>query len=274
MDDLFTHIMERKAAFVVVFFIVFTLSYIILVAIDFVPEPVTESGLVEEAEDTSAEENEEAGAETSSNVMKETIGEMSGGADSEIDMTLESSEPGQTDLEPTVVSEDVSDLSLGLSGGENIEPTVPVGQRVLPVKLTIDSLDREVAVLNPQSRVIADLDEALLAGVVRHPDSAGLGEDGNVFILGHSSYLPTVFNKNFQAFNGIQNLQWGDSIELTSGAYVYEYQVDKVYRARAQDLTVPIAGDEKRLTLATCNSFGSTDDRFIVEAKQIGVRAL
>ena len=50
---------------------------------------------------------------------------------------------------------------------------------------------------------------------------------------------------------------------------VYEYRVEKVYRAKAQDLTVPIAGTGNRLTLATCNSFGSVDDRYIVEAKRI-----
>jgi LPXTG-site transpeptidase (sortase) family protein len=86
--------------------------------------------------------------------------------------------------------------------------------------------------------------------------------------------LPVVINKNFQAFNGIQDLQWGDTIELYADGAVFEYEVERVYRARAQDVTVPIAGKEKRLTLATCNSFGSTDDRYIVEARQIQVRTL
>jgi len=55
---------------------------------------------------------------------------------------------------------------------------------------------------------------------------------------------------------------------------VYEYRVEKVYRAEAKDVTVPIAGHGRTLTLATCNSFGSVDDRYIVEAKQVGVRQL
>ena len=118
------------------------------------------------------------------------------------------------------------------------------------------------------------MDTALLEGAVRHPDSAKLAQNGNVFILGHSSYLPTVINKNFQAFNGIQELAWGDTIEVSSGSHVYVYEVEKVFKAQASDLTVPIAGEERRLTLATCNSFGSTDDRFIVEAREIEVRSL
>jgi len=86
--------------------------------------------------------------------------------------------------------------------------------------------------------------------------------------------LPRVFNKNFQAFNGIQNLEWGDKIEVHTDGFVYEYRVDKVYKAKAEEVTVPIADTGRMLTLATCNSFGSVDDRYIVEAKQVGKSAI
>ena len=145
-----------------------------------------------------------------------------------------------------------------------------IGQ--LPEKITFNTLNRSVTVLNPTSKSIKDLDNALLSGVVRHPDSAILGQSGTVFILGHSSYLPKVINPNFQAFNGIQNLKWGDTISVESNSKVYIYRVDKAYKARAKDTTVSIAGKEKRLILATCNSFGSVDDRFIVEANLIEVK--
>ncbi len=137
---------------------------------------------------------------------------------------------------------------------------------VLPAFIYIDALDRTISISNPTSREISDLDKALLSGAVRHPDSATLDQLGTVFILGHSSYLPSVRNKNFQAFNGIQDLKWGDTIKITATEGEYVYRVDKVYRAKAQDITVPIAGSTKRLVLATCNSFGSVDDRYIVEA--------
>ena len=150
-----------------------------------------------------------------------------------------------------------------------IEPVVkaePVNP-VYPTNIYIAALDRNIAVQNPTSRNIADLDAALLKGAVRHPDSATLERTGTVFILAHSSYLPVVHNKAFQAFNDIQKLKWGDLIEITTAEGLYVYRVDKVYRAKAHEVTVPIAGTEKRLFLATCNSFGSTDDRYIVEAE-------
>lgn len=155
------------------------------------------------------------------------------------------------------------------------EPVVeaePVEQ--FPVSIHFDSLDKTVAVLNPTSRSIADLDAALLDGVVRHPDSADFHEVGNIFILGHSSYLPNVFNKNYQAFNDIQKLTWGDTIRLRSKDMEYVYTVDRVYKAKASEVVVPNSRGEAKLTLATCNSFGSKDDRFIVEASLVSTKAL
>lgn len=209
-------IWSKKVTFLFVYFIVFLFSYLVLVAIDFIPEPVTEEEVQVEA---------------------------------------------LADAMPVLQVEEI------------IEEPVVV-EEIFPTEIYIERLDKTIEVLNPISRTIADLDAALLDGVVRHPDSAHLAQEGNVFILGHSSYLPNVFNKNFQAFNGIQELEWGDTIEVRSENEVFVYRVEKVFKARAQDVTVPIAGDEKILTLATCNSFGSSDDRYIVEARQIESRVL
>jgi LPXTG-site transpeptidase (sortase) family protein len=150
-----------------------------------------------------------------------------------------------------------------------VVPEIEIKEPSFPTSMYIAALDRNIDILNPASRSVEDLDKALLDGTVRHPDSATLERNGTVFILGHSSYLPVVNNKNFQAFNGIQKLKWGELIEVTSAEGKYIYRVEKVYRAKAQNVTVPIAGEDRRLVLATCNSFGTTDDRYIVEAKLI-----
>ena len=139
----------------------------------------------------------------------------------------------------------------------------------LPIKISFDSLDREAVVLNAELDTIEALDAALLEGVVRHPDSADFKNTGTIFLLGHSSYLPNVKNKNFQAFNGIQKLKWGDTIRLESNDTEYVYSVDRVYEAKASDASVPLQYETAKLVLATCNSFGSKDDRYIVEASLI-----
>lgn len=149
---------------------------------------------------------------------------------------------------------------------ENIDP--------YPTKIILDALDREVAVVNPESRSVTALDNALLTGVVRHPDSADFKTEGTIFLFGHSSYLPNVINKNFQAFNGIQKLSWGDTIRLQSSDADYVYSVDRVYKASANDATVKIEMGKPKLTLVTCDSFGSKSDRFVVEATLIETKPL
>jgi LPXTG-site transpeptidase (sortase) family protein len=172
----------------------------------------------------------------------------------------------ELDVSPSEAVDDTADeLATTSASGGSVAP-VP-DDEAFPVILIFDSLNgRELPVLNPQSRAVADLDAALLSGVVRHPDSARFGQEGTMFILGHSSYLPSVNNRFFQAFNGIQNLTWGDTIRVRSSATEYVYQVERVYEAKASELDVPIATRGQRLTLATCDSFGSKDDRYIVEA--------
>lgn len=145
----------------------------------------------------------------------------------------------------------------------------------LPVSIVFDSLDgKEVKVLNPEEGSIEALDTALLSGVVRHPDSADFKNKGTIFILGHSSYLPNVMNKNFQAFNGIQKLEWGDSIRLRSNDTEYVYSVERVYEAKAVDAEVEIEMGTSKLVLATCNSFATKDDRYVVEAVLVGSHAI
>lgn len=213
-QNFITQIMEQKVAFLVAFFCIFTLSYGLLFALDFYPEPVTSKV-----------------ASTTASVA--------------------------TTAQPVKIVTATTTAP---------EPVQNIGADTLPLTLIIPALDRTVTVLNPSSNTVAAMDAALLKGVIRHPESATFGEEGTMFILGHSSYLPTVHNRNFQALNGIQNLKWGDTITINAQNTAYTYKVEKTYKAKASDLTIPISGAGKHLTLATCNSFGTKDDRYIVEA--------
>lgn len=214
--SLFDAIWAKKVPFLVAFFVIFTVTYGVLYAIDFLPEAPQETE-VEEATGTETDEVEEADTD------------------------------GDTPEAPVA----------------RVSPSNPIA-------IAIPSLDRSVKVLNPDDSSVAALDEALLSGVVRHPDSAQLGEEGNILILGHSSYLPTVLNSNYQAFNGVQKLNWGDTIVLESAdGIVYTYRVEKVYEEKASEVQIKTDVTGKRLTLITCNSFGTKEDRFIVEATLI-----
>lgn len=178
---------------------------------------------------------------------------------------------------PTISNSTTIKNSVGATT-EDIKETAPevnVSVEPLPLSIIFDSLDnKEVKVLNPKTDSVAALDAALLSGVVRHPSSADFENTGTILLLGHSSYLPVVHNKNFQAFNGIQKLVWGDTIRLRSADTEYVYSVDRVYEAKASDAEISIEKGVAKLTLATCNSFGTKDDRFVVEATLIDTHSI
>jgi LPXTG-site transpeptidase (sortase) family protein len=140
-----------------------------------------------------------------------------------------------------------------------------------PERILINGVDIDLPVLNPESVDIGVLDNALLSGSVRYPHSARLGEDGNMFIFGHSSGLPVVKNQMFKAFNNIPELEKGDVITVIGGGMEYVYRVDNVRLTDVNEGLVDLSQKNgKKLTLSTCNSFGAKSERWVVEADFVG----
>ena len=169
--------------------------------------------------------------------------------------------------------------SLGEEGTGNVSSNEPsfalsAGEGELPERIEIPSLGIRATVANPGSARVSVLDAALLSGTVRYPGSGVLGEEGNVLIFGHSSHLPVVYNQAFKAFNEIQHLQKGEVITVYGETRAYAYEVVKVEEANASTDAIPLAVNGAYLTLATCNNFGSKEDRFIVTAKLIAAEEL
>lgn len=157
------------------------------------------------------------------------------------------------------------------AGAQQRQEDVVNAAPVYPDRIVIPSLGKELPVSNPQTRNIAALDEELKSAVVRYPDAATLGQNnGNTLIFGHSSHLPVVRNKLYKAFNDIETLSVGDTVQAYSGGDVYTYHVTRVYEASAEDDSIPLATDGHQLTLLTCDTFGKKSDRFVVEAKFVG----
>ena len=224
--QLYVSRLEERLVFFLVFTGVLALSYGLFFVVDFLPEKPTLT---------------ESSFVSASSVASEVL-------------ALEENLDENSAMGVNAPKED-SDV---LTTNETVDPH--------PNRIIFDTLDKEVPVLNPESRSIESLDTALLSGAVRHPDSADFVQEGTIFLFGHSSYLPTVINKNFQAFNGIQKLKWGDTIRLQSSDTEYVYRVDRVYETSAVNAEVTIETGKSKLTLVTCDSFGSKSDRFVVEA--------
>lgn len=175
-------------------------------------------------------------------------------------LTLENAFPGIVD---TIIVP-VTETGVAVSKGEG----------ELPLRIEIPALGIETTVANPESTKIADLDRALLGGAVRYPGTGVLGEKGNVLLFGHSSQLPVVHNQAFKAFNDIQNLRTGELIHVYGENKKYTYAVEKVEQANASTDAIPLSSDGARITLATCDNFGSKSDRFVVTAVLTGIESL
>ncbi len=225
VEAVYENINANKRAFFAVFFIVVLVTYTVLYALDFYPEPKT---TIDEPEIETVEE--------SVNTIVTTEVEHKELVQKDFEFSIQSAEPSTTSI-------------------------------MLPSRIVIPNSKTDVVILNPDSVDMTKLDTALLDGVIRHPQSADMDDKGNILILGHSSYLPNVFNRNFQAFNGIQNLVWGDQIFIYGqDGEEQVYRVDRVYLAKASETVIDNEWGKSKLTLVTCNSFASKDDRYIVEA--------
>jgi LPXTG-site transpeptidase (sortase) family protein len=144
----------------------------------------------------------------------------------------------------------------------------------LPTKVVIPSIGVNTPVDNPATLDVNTLDGYLSSAAVRYPTSATLDQQGNVIIFGHSSYLPVVIDQHFKTFDGIQNLVPGDLIYVYSDEHEFEYSVTSEQKESELSDSIPLTTTGHTLTLATCDSFTTKTDRFIVTATLVGSSAL
>lgn len=138
----------------------------------------------------------------------------------------------------------------------------------VPTRVLIAKIGVDQPILNPSDNSVSVLDQSLLKGVVRYPESGLLGEKKNMFLFGHSTGYKVVQNQAFKAFNRLNELEVGDEIIVMSETEAYVYAVTSKKEVSAQDAYVEF-NDTQTITLSTCNAFGQKEDRYIVDAKFI-----
>lgn len=185
----------------------------------------------------------------------------------------------QSDNSPALASADeVSLADLPVLGDEEIAniqlksaPAV-IQKPVAPTRIVIDSIGLDLPVQNTASRDLAKLDIALEKGPVRYIDSAQLNVPGNMLVFAHSSHLPIVHNKMYQAFNRLPELVAGDTISVYGvDGKQYLYNVTSVRKTNAADGLIDLSASQgTKLTLSTCDTLTSKASRFVVEADFVG----
>lgn len=176
----------------------------------------------------------------------------------------------------TSVSSNTSSDSLALSSLPQLGDAAPTSDAtstagVLPDHITISAIGLDLAIQNPSTRDVQTLDDLLVHGPARYVDSAKLGENGTMIIFAHSSHLPIVHNKMFQAFNRIPELSAGDTITLEGGGKQYLYSVVSVVKADASDTKIDLSPTlGTRLVLVTCDTLTGKSARYVLTADYVG----
>jgi LPXTG-site transpeptidase (sortase) family protein len=134
-----------------------------------------------------------------------------------------------------------------------------------PDRISISKIGIDVAIQKPQSQIVSVLDQALNLGPVYYPGSGHI-EKGNVLVFGHSTNWQIVQNQAYKTFNNLNKMSNGDEIVLTADNKRFIYKVEKVYRSDENNTEIFFNTSKRTLTLATCDSFGKKQDRWVVEA--------
>lgn len=183
---------------------------------------------------------------------------------------------GMADALPEAADEDTGVEETVTRPGTTQVPIQPGGDArttgELPVRVAAKTIGLDVAVRNPTTTDVDELDTELLKGSVRYPTSGTLGVDGTVLLFGHSSYLPVVHNQNFKAFNGIQKLKEGDIVSVFSQDREYRFTVTGVRLADAKEDVVELPSAGQHLVMVTCDSFGTKSDRYVLTADLLDIR--
>lgn len=127
----------------------------------------------------------------------------------------------------------------------------------------------EAAIVFPAGNDFETLNRSLASGVVHYPGSTLPGEVGNILLFGHSSRLPAVRNPAYAAFNRLADLAIGDIVRIRHGGAEHWYRVTSSRIQAADDARIALDHTGRRLTLATCTTFGSRENRFVIEAEYL-----
>lgn len=138
----------------------------------------------------------------------------------------------------------------------------------------IPALKSNTPVSEAASMADADVLKVLAAGVAMYPNGIHPGENGNVFIAGHSTGEPWKGPYRF-AFMNINKLKTGDTILVDYNKTRYTYSVTETQVINPQDTHfIESAGETPTLSLMACWPLWTAKHRMIIKAKLVAINPL
>ncbi len=145
-------------------------------------------------------------------------------------------------------------------------------------RIIIPKIDKNIPLIDsdPQKLMNADwkslektFQKDLENGVIHYPGTANPGEEGNVFITGHSSYYPWAPGSFKSVFARLKDVEMGDDIIVYYNQEKHHYVVREKKEVKNNDVSVLEQGKGKFLTLMTCSPVGTNIKRLVVIAEEI-----
>ncbi len=143
-----------------------------------------------------------------------------------------------------------------------------------PGKLSIPRLNIQVPLV--WSKDPTDFEKDLAQGVIHYPGTALPGEQGTIYVSGHSSDYIWKKDAYSQVFTKINYLTAGDDVfvevyGLDGKTYAYRYQVVGSAIYKPDDQLQFIDNSVPKLNLSTCWPIGTSQDRIVVSATQVSL---
>ncbi|MCR4306137.1 MAG: sortase, partial [Candidatus Daviesbacteria bacterium] len=154
-----------------------------------------------------------------------------------------------------------------------IQYRIPINNSKYKSGVVTEKFEIIIPKINLQSQVIPDVDpfnkneylNALSKGVAHAKDTALPGEEGNVFIFGHSTDVPFNVARLNAVFYLINKLKPGDEIKLSYNGKGYKYIVNSTTIIGSKEVNYLQNNSKSRtLTLMTCWPPGTTFKRLLV----------
>ena len=155
-----------------------------------------------------------------------------------------------------------------LEESEKPDPTKATTNGEIPEsKITIDSIGVNAPIIwNANARNVQD---QLNKGVVHIVGSAVPGDDGNIFLTGHSSDLWWTPGEHKTVFALLDKLENGNEINLSYNGGSFQYRVYNKEVVSKEDVARFVATDKAQsLTVMTCYPIGTNWRRLMVQAER------
>lgn len=169
-------------------------------------------------------------------------------------------------------------IALSLVGfGYTLFPLIQI--YYFPKKIDLDVVRKGEFVTIPkihaQARIIEQVDpwnetlykKALTMGIAHAKNTALPGEKGTIFLFAHSSGLPWELTNNNAPFLRLNELAFGDRIEITKNGKVYIFAVTNKKEIQASEVQYLTKESKDNLILQTCTPIGTSLRRLLIFAK-------